>query len=562
MFKRSTSSLVYRTLILSATSCAFATPGAMAQRPSFVSGEIALYCQPNTPRARVDALAKKVNAEVTPLLLADAYKLKIPASATLDNDTLNAVSLLKMEADVRNVQVNALRFPTQTTTAIPNDPGYKLQYQHPLMNMPQAWALQKGATGVNIAIVDTGFNPAHEDMAGQYLADSVDITNSTNGVYSPNITAVGPGSGLAHGQFVAGMIFAKTNNNLGVAGIAWQNIKCLAIKSLPAGSTDTSGFSLTDLVNAYTYVYSKKDVDNIRALNLSLGGVGDPKDATGMEYVGLKKLADAGVVVVVAAGNDYETTQSNTGYIPAGFSFVVTVGSVGPKGKRSYYSQINKVDIAAPGGDQSTALTDGVYSTTFAGYDYEQGTSFASPAAAGVLGLIMSVPNVTGARAVQVMEATANRTNITATTLPDPQYGYGLIDAFAALQYVSTTVTISAPNGLDANGNSTDTTNTAPPIETFHPVIKFTTNNIAPGNVTVKVDGGCPAQRNGRCGTTTRNCGRSVCLYNPTQLLTDNFADPYHRRERTTDRYHPRADHRHPTDRYQAEAVAGNGDNG
>ncbi len=481
MALRSFTTYLRRTIFTSAAFCVVASPQVQAQQRSFASGEIVIYCQPNTSRTRIDELAKKVNATVAPLLLADAYKFILPPSQVLDQDTLNAVSALKTETDVKSVSPNYYRFPFQNPTAEPNDPRYKTgeQYALKLMKMPQAWALQKGSADVNIAVIDSGFNPNHEDIQGQFLAGSTDIANG-----DADYTAGGTDPEKAHGQFVAGVIFAKTNNAVGIAGIAWENIKCLALKAMKDANTF---FTLADLSNAYTYVYDNRTKYKVRIVNLSLGGVGDPTDTTDLEYIGLKKLSDAGIVVVAAAGNSYPA--SNINGVPSGYPFVFSVGSVGPSGKRAYYSQVGKVDIAAPGGDQFTNETDGVLGLTFSGYGFEQGTSFASPAVAGVLGLMVSFPGVTGAQAVQAMKDTADRTNVTNATLPDPAYGYGVVNAYQAVLKVSTIVVINSPTGLDANGNNSDLTNTAPPIESLRPTIKFTTSGISPANVTVKIDG-------------------------------------------------------------------------
>ena len=492
MTHRFTSSYLRRTLLTSAVVCIVAAPQVKAQQQrTFVSGEIILYCQPNTPRPRVDELAKKINAEVTPLLLADCYKLVLPVSQTLDNDTLAGVSVLKMEADVRNVKANPFYSKDQTKTE-PNDPRYKSgeQYSLQLGNLPLAWTLQKGSAVVNVAVIDSGFQPTHEDMQGQYAAGSYDIADN-----DADITAGAPDAETNHGTFVAGVIAAKTNNNIGIAAVCWENIKVVALKIQKNGNANLDGAAI---INAYAYLLTNKDKYNVRVVNMSYGSQGgNPGDTTDPEYVGLKALADIGIILVATAGNSYPASSSV--HLPGGYPFVVSVGAVGRSGKRAYYSQIDKVDIAAPGGDQTGGDAEGILGLSATGYVFEQGTSFAAPFVAGVLGLIMSVPGVTPSQAVQVMKDTANRANV-AGKLPDPTYGYGLVDAYQALLKVSTTVVISSPVGLDKNGNNTDVSGTAAPIETLRPHIRFTTSNIQATNVTVTVtiDGSAITQDSSR----------------------------------------------------------------
>ena len=495
MTHRFTSSYLRRTLLTSAAVCIVAAPQVKAQQQrTFVSGEIILYCQPNTPRPRVDELAKKINAEVTPLLLADCYKLVLPITQTLDNDTLAGVSVLKTEPDVRWVNASRIYRTLQVPTANPNDPRYVSGEQSSLrlMNLPQAWVLQKGAVGVNVAVIDSGFNPAHEDMIGQYSDGSFDEADNDTDITAPAADALS-----THGCFVAGIIAAKTNNGIGIAGVCWENVKIVGLKIQKNGTTtlDTPA-----ILNSYAYIDTNHIKYNIKVLNMSYALVnGNPSDTNDPEYVALKKLYDSGISLIAGSGNYFPADNKNN--TPSGYPFVISVGAVGPSAKHATYSSAGKVDIVAPGGDQDLngVITEGVLSTTLTGYAFEQGTSFASPAAAGVMALMLSTPGVTAAQAIQVIKDTANRANITGT-LPDPQYGYGVIDAYQALLKVSTTVVISSPVGLDKNGNNTDVSGTAAPIETLRPHIRFTTSNIQATNVTVTVtiDGSAITQDSSR----------------------------------------------------------------
>ena len=487
MAQRLIPSYMRRTLLTTFALSVFAAPGAMGQaKRSFVAGEIVLYCQPGTALTRVNELAQKVGAEVTPLLLEDCYKLKIPGASVADRDTLSAVSTLKMESGVRWVDTNRIYLPLQSAQK-PNDPRYKSgeQYAIDQINLPLAWSLQKGSPNVTVAVIDTGFQIDHEDMVGRFSSGSFDISDNDADASFPIPAGATDPYSYQHGQFCAGIIGTNANNGIGIAGVNWANTKVMALKAYASNGT-RAGFSNTDLLNSYAYIDTNRAKYNVKVLNMSYIGGGNPADTNAPEYVALKKLYDAGVVLCAGAGNSFP--MSNSQETPAGYSFVLSIGSTNRKGIKADYSQIDKVDLVAPGGEQSTGAADGVISTLGTGYAFGQGTSFATPHAAGVFGLMMSVPGVTRASAIKAVEDTATRTNVTGT-LPDRSYGYGQINAYQALLKVSTVVVINDPTGLDANGNNVDTSNTQHPIETFRPKIKFTTSNIDPANIVVKIDG-------------------------------------------------------------------------
>ena len=479
-------------LLLSTLSCASLSLATAQQRRAFKAGEVVLYCQPGTPNANVQALAAQVGAvEVVPLLLADCYKVILPANAQTDVATTDAVAKLKGQGGVRWVDANRYLYPTQSAaTSEPNDPRYKSgeMWGLKMIKMPQAWALQKGGNVV-AAVVDSGFAPTHEDLKGQYHAKSRDVADGDDDITAepPNTNADTLGT-YFHGSHVSGTIIAHTNNATGVAGICWENVKCLAIKGFVKGGNGS--FPLDVLVNCFKYVEGLSDELKIKTLNLSLGGGGDPTDTTSPVYVALRAVYDKGVLVVAAAGND--TADSNK-FIPAGYSFVLSVAALRPSGQPSSFSNFGKIELAAPGGELAEGEKNGILSTLDASnYVFEQGTSMASPHVAGVATLLSSIPGVTRADVVSAMYNTANRTNITGS-VPDRAYGYGIVDAGAAAARLSVRVEVQDPIGVDALGNTTDPTGIPRPVETLRPTIRFKVNQVpltsAGSNLTVTIDG-------------------------------------------------------------------------
>lgn len=483
-------------LLLATLSCAsLSLATAQKQRPVFKPGEMILYCQPGTPQATVQDLANKVNAEkVEALLLPDCYKLVLGNTAQTELATTDAVAKLKADGRAKWVGVNNYDYPAQSGTVEPNDPRYKSgeMWGLKMIRMPQAWALQKGGN-ITVAVIDSGFNVDHEDLRGQFHSKSRDHADNDDDI-RPDPPDNATDEQLAdanHGTHVAGTIIAKTNNGLGVAGICWENVKCFAMKGIRKGGT---GFIRTDTINAAQYIVANADEAKIKVLNMSLGGLGDPTDTSSPYYAALKNVTDKGIILVVAAGN--ETDDSNK-YLPAGFPFALTVAALGPSGDPSSFSNFGKIELAAPGGEQSQGgLQDagGILSTVWGNnYAFFQGTSMASPHVAGVAGLVMSTSGVTAAEGRKAMFDTANRQKI--TSLPDRRFGYGVVDAGAAVARVSVRVEIQTPVGLDALGNTTDPTGVPRPVETLRPTLRFRINRVPlsasdqTDNLKVTIDG-------------------------------------------------------------------------
>jgi hypothetical protein len=168
----------------------------------------------------------------------------------------------------------------------------------------------------------------------------------------------------------------------------------------------------------------------IHVVNMSFGsGFPDPQ-----ENNLIQQMFQRGVVPVASAGNENAPTPR----YPSDFENVVRVSAVGPTGARASYSNYERIDLAAPGGDQQSRLQDGVLSTAIrGGYEYVQGTSFSSPYTAAAVALVLSAgarvhgPNDAIPPAVEILQETANPMG---RTVPDPELGWGIIDVGAAMR--------------------------------------------------------------------------------------------------------------------------------
>ncbi len=282
------------------------------------------------------------------------------------------------------------------TAYVPGDPQYPSQWGPPCIGAEAAWDVELGDKNVIVAVVDTGVDWNHPDLAANVdTSIDFDFVNNDNDAMDDN----------GHGTHVSGTIAAEINNLIGVAGL--QQVTIMAVKGLDAAGSGR------DSVLAQCIVYA---VDNgARVINCSWGGLfagAVIRDAVNYAF-------DQGAVVVAAAGN----LGVNWKFYPASYSKVVGVAALQDCTSRASWSNwgYSNVQIAAPGADIISTYWDDAYAVA-------SGTSMASPHVAGVVAAYFSYdPSFTNIDVLTHMAANADDLG---TPGNDKYYGYGRVDMF------------------------------------------------------------------------------------------------------------------------------------
>ena len=310
----------------------------------------------------------------------------------------------------------AEKVPLYYVDFVPNDPQHTgtNKWYHTLVGSENAWNISLGSNTVKIAVVDNAVAANHTDFT---IFAQRDVADSDNDPTPP--TQFTTDQGWSHGTHVAGLATADINNGIGIASLG-GNAELIAVKTRQSGSTNPG---LTHTFQGVQWAAQ----NGAHIINMSFGGSG--QSSTWQTLIN----SFPNIVFVAAAGNDGVSTLM----YPAAYNNVIGVGSVDANDTRSSFSNFNGstpyVDIASPGGFSNGGLLSTVYTTGGNSYGKMSGTSMASPFAAGLMGLMLSLnPSLTPAQVLNCLITTG--VNINQNIGPR-------IDALAALQCVQSTIT-------------------------------------------------------------------------------------------------------------------------
>lgn len=275
-----------------------------------------------------------------------------------------------------------------------NDPYAGSQWHLNKIAAGAAWDSSQGS-GVTIAILDSGVDASHADLAGRLVSGWNFYDNNAN-------TA----DVMGHGTKVAGAAAAATNNGTGVAAVAGQ----AAI--MPIRITDGAGYAYwSTLAQGITYAADR----GARVANASFAASGSSAVQSAAQY-----MKNKGGLVFISAGND------GTQLALAPTTALITVAATDSADARTSWSNYGDVvRLAAPGAS--------IYTTTAGGgYGAVSGTSFSAPIAAGVAALVMAAKPSLSSSAVETL-LTSTAVDLGAAGR-DPLFGHGRVDAAAAVR--------------------------------------------------------------------------------------------------------------------------------
>jgi len=329
---------------------------------------------------------------------------------------------------------------------VANDPYAGSEWHLATIGATTAWDASQGA-GVTIAVLDSGVDGTHPDLAARMVAgwNFYDNNADTSDVYG-------------HGTAVAGTAAAATDNATGVAAVAGQ------ARVMPVRVSDGTGYAYySTIAQGLTWA-----ADNgARVANISFSVVGSASVQNAAQY-----MKNKGGLVVVSAGNNGidENLAPTTTMIP-----VSATDSTDTRASWSSYGTF--VALSAPGAGIVTTNRGG-------GYGSWNGTSFSSPVTAGVVALMMAAkPALDGSQIESLLYSTAVDLG---TAGRDPQYGYGRVNAAAAVQAA---LAATPPADVQAPTASITSPTASSSVSGLVTVNVSATDNVGVARVELKVNG-------------------------------------------------------------------------
>lgn len=356
----------------------------------YVEEEILVRPYPGAEDAELRGLYRGVGA----LLIAEEPEIVLHVLRVDPAERTSAATALAQSDLVESVHKNYILHAQRT----PNDPLYIQQPHLPQIAAPAAWDVTTSDPSIMIAIVDTGVQPDHPDLAAQIL-DGWNVYDN-----NPRYDDV-----LGHGTQAAGCAAAMSDNGTGVAGVAW-NSRLLAVRV-----TDVSGLTTSRHLAAGILWAAARGA---RVINVSFA----PLWSNVVVQSAAASAFHRGSLVVISAGNAGGMAAA------AGYPEAIFVGAVSSTSAIAAFSDRGPfVDLVAPGTAIQTTAPGG-------GYNLANGTSFAAPLVSGAAALAWSVhPELPPYLIRDALYASA-------TDLGAPgresTFGHGMVHAQAAVERV------------------------------------------------------------------------------------------------------------------------------
>jgi subtilisin family serine protease len=373
---------------------------ALSETRSFGSPEVLVKFKSGVSDEAIEALTARLHDRVE-----DRIENAGGVEAIDDLDNADPASIVaeysklpEVEYAEPNFEINLEEAEGPLVPVLPHDPQFENQWA--LSNSGQnggkkgadisatlAWATTTGTDNLVVAVLDTGVDYTHEDLAANMWArpdgmapyhdaelGTIDDLNGFNAVDN----ASDPMDDNGHGTHCAGIIGAEGENDLGIAGVNWK-VQIMPLKFMGAGGSGTT----KDAIEAINYVIDRKKAGvNVRIISASWGST---QRSRSLEAV-IRKAYENDILFVAAAGNA-STDNDRTPHFPSSYDVpnVISVAALDRHDQLASFSNygVKSVAIAAPGVD---------ILSTWLGNEYEEksGTSMATPVVSGVAALVLA----------------------------------------------------------------------------------------------------------------------------------------------------------------------------
>ncbi len=393
------------------------------------AGELLIKLASDQPVTAVLSLRAGRDYEVLERVSATdpVFRVRLNSSVDIGSAWLELVN----DPRVAVVEPNYLAYPT----VVPDDPDYGNKHEFPMIDAPLAWDMATGSPDVWVAVVDTGADRDHPDLAANVLpgADFIlggdglggetpgdGIDNNQDGCVDQNV---------GHGTHVAGIIAAQAFNGVGACGIAY-NTAILPLRIFPTNG-DT-GATFSSIIEAVEYATAES---NVKVISMSIGTTYE----SSLLQSAINDAWAAGKVLVAAAANSNTSAE----FFPAAHDNVIAVAALNKSGTKASFSNYGAwVDISAYG--------TGIYSTYFDNmYAYMSGTSMACPLVSGCVALLFSYdPTLSNEQCVDMIFSFTDDVYEANPDYPG-QLGSGIVNPYMAMDGLNH----SQPGGVGDAGS-------------------------------------------------------------------------------------------------------------
>jgi subtilisin family serine protease len=373
---------------------------ALSETRSFGRPEVLVRFKSGVSRSAIESLTSRFNDRVEDSIENVAGLESIDDLDNADASTVAAQyrALPEVEYAEPNYDIELDEIDNPLEPILPRDPQFNDQWA--LANSGQrggkkgadisatlAWAKTTGSEDVVVAVLDSGVDYTHEDLAGNmwvrpsemdpYHDEELGTVDDLNG-YNAIDGNSDPMDENGHGTHCAGIIGAEGENDIGIAGVNWK-VQIMPLKFMNAG-----GFGTTkDAIEAINYVIDRKKAGvNVRIISASWGST---QKSRALEDI-IRKAYENDILFVAAAGNA-STNNDRSPHYPSSYDVpnVISVAALDRHDQLASFSNYGakSVAIAAPGVE---------ILSTWLGNQYEEksGTSMATPVISGVAALILA----------------------------------------------------------------------------------------------------------------------------------------------------------------------------